>query len=110
MVDQETNPWFETPTAPSSPGLTVERENMLDAARIIEARADELHARFRRLKRTLVVEPPGQDAVSREAAGAWNYRLTMASESPAARVEQYLHTLRNLAESLRDNAPGEVSS
>lgn len=92
------------PAAPDPSRIIVDHQNVLTAARIIQDQVDELRARFAAIRHELYVEPPGADVVSTEAAGAWNHRLTVAEDSYAARVAQYIHSLDGVAHALRHSA------
>ncbi|GAB3433104.1 hypothetical protein [Actinophytocola sediminis] len=84
--------------------FTVNKDNVLAAARIIENQADRMSRTFRRARRELLVRPPGGDDVSTRIAPAWNDRLVDDEDSYAIRIEQYVGGLRKLAVQLGDTA------
>jgi hypothetical protein len=84
--------------------FTVNRDNVLAAARIIEAQADALKERFQNIKRDLQVDPPGNDDVSVRMAAAWNDLLVEDENSYRNRIADYVVGLRRLAIQLGDTA------
>ncbi len=88
----------------SSGTFTVNKDNVLAAARIIETQAAALLDRLQMAKGELYVEPPGSDDVSQRIAPAWNDRLVDDEDSYANRVQQYAVGLRKLAVQLGDSA------
>lgn len=84
--------------------FTVNKDNVLAAARIIENQAENLNRVLRINRRILRVRPPGGDDVSTRIAPAWNDRLIDDSDSYAERIQQYVAGLRKLAVQLGDAA------
>jgi hypothetical protein len=84
--------------------FTVDRDNVLAAARIIESQADALKDRYQNIKRDLQVEPPGNDDVSVRMAAAWNDLLIEDEDSYRNRIAEYIVGLRKLAIQLGDTA------
>ncbi|MGB3442962.1 MAG: hypothetical protein WBA97_29825 [Actinophytocola sp.] len=84
--------------------FTVNRDNVLAAARIIESQADSLKERFNGVRRDLTVNPPGNDDVSVRMAAAWNDLLIEDEDSYRSRIADYLASLRKLAVQLGDTA------
>jgi hypothetical protein len=92
------------PTAPTAATLKVNHGNVLAAAKIIQAQIDALDRVIYDHKRSLFVEAAAGDPVSVDAADAWNYRLVGADDSYAARITEYLDSLRKLITQLRESA------
>lgn len=88
----------------SSGTFTVNKDNVLAAARIIDTQAEVLFKQLRRTKEQLRIEPPGGDDVSTRIAPAWNDRLVDDEDSYAERIGQYVLGLRKLAVQLGDTA------
>jgi hypothetical protein len=88
----------------SSGTFTVNKDNVLAAARIIESQADSLMERFRLIRRDLEVTPPGNDEVSVRMAAAWNDILLEDEDSYRNRIAAYIGGLRKLAVQLADTA------
>lgn len=84
--------------------FTVNKDNVLAAARIIESQADALKDRVVRLRRELEVNPPGNDQVSIRMAAAWNDILLGDEDSYRNRITEYIVGLRRLAVQLGDTA------
>ncbi|MCT2586002.1 hypothetical protein [Actinophytocola gossypii] len=97
QVDQATR-------AVSSGTFTVNQDNVLAAARIIEAQADVLRRLWLNTRDDLRIEPPGNDDVSTRIALAWNDRLVDDDDSYAERISAYVVGLRKLAVQLGDTA------
>ncbi|MFC4858895.1 hypothetical protein [Actinophytocola glycyrrhizae] len=91
-------------TGVSSGTFTVNQDNVLAAARIIEAQADSLKDRFKGIRRDLRVNPPGDDEVSIRMAAAWNDLLINDDNSYRNRIADYIVGLRKLAVQLGDTA------
>ncbi len=88
----------------SSGTFTVNRDNVLAAARIIETQADELQDLWLNSIGRLKVAPPGDDDVSVRMAEAWNDLLVGDEDSYKNRVRDYVVGLRKLAVQLGDTA------
>jgi hypothetical protein len=88
----------------SSGTFTVNQENVLAAARIIDTAADDLFRLLRESKRNVRIDPPGGDEVSTRMSRAWNDRLLDDEDSYAERVGEYVLGLRKLAVQLGDTA------
>jgi hypothetical protein len=88
----------------SSGTFTVNQDNVMAAARIIESQADSLMERFRMIRRDLQVTPPGNDDVSVRMAAAWNDLLLEDDDSYRNRIGDYITGLRKLAVQLGDTA------
>lgn len=84
--------------------FTVNQDNVLAAARIIESQADSLKERFHTIRRDLEVSPPGHDDVSVRMAAAWNDLLIEDEDSYRNRIADYIAGLRRLAVQLGDTA------
>jgi hypothetical protein len=84
--------------------FTVNKDNVLAAARIIDSQADSLMDRFRLIRRDLQVTPPGNDDVSVRMAAAWNDVLLEDEDSYRNRIADYITGLRKLAVQLGDTA------
>jgi hypothetical protein len=92
------------PTTPASATLTVNHDNVMAAAKIIQTQIDTLTDVFREHGHALFVEPAADDPVSSDAARAWNFRLVDADDSYSARIQDYILSLRNLISQLKDSA------
>lgn len=84
--------------------FTVNRGNVLAAARIIDSTADSLWDTTRGVRDDLQVRPPGNDDVSRLMAKAWNAVLFEDEDSYRSRITDYVAGLRRLAVQLGDAA------
>lgn len=92
------------PTLPASATVTVNHDNVLAAAKIIQSQIDALKDVFSQNRNALNIEPAADDLVSLDAARAWNFRLVGADDSYAARIEEYLTSLQRVVSQLRDSA------
>ncbi|GAB3912314.1 hypothetical protein ACFQ1S_11780 [Kibdelosporangium lantanae] len=92
------------PTMPANATLTVNHDNVLAAAKIIQTQIDALHDTVQQNWFSLDVDEVGTDIVSRDAARAWNHRLLGADDSYAVRIDQYLESLRGVVSQLKDSA------
>ncbi|OLF09469.1 hypothetical protein BLA60_20145 [Actinophytocola xinjiangensis] len=88
----------------SSGTFTVNQDNVLAAARIIESQAEHLSRLLRLSKRGIRIEPPGSDDVSTRMSKAWNDRLLDDEDAYARRIGEYVLGLRKLAIQLGDTA------
>lgn len=84
--------------------FTVNRDNVLAAARIITTQADELDEAWVTAAGGLRIVPPGGDEVSVRMTSAWNDLLVGNEDSYKNRVNDYITSLRNLAIQLGDTA------
>lgn len=84
--------------------FTVNRDNVLAAARIIDSQAQELRETLKETIAGLRVEPPGEDEVSVRVARAWNDLLLTNEDSYKNRVTDYITALQSLATQLGDSA------
>jgi hypothetical protein len=84
--------------------FTVNKDNVLAAARIIDSTADSLQDNFRTSRNQLKVEAPGNDLVSQRMADAWNAVLFQDDDSYRKRIADYIVGLRKLAVQLGDAA------
>jgi hypothetical protein len=92
------------PAAPTAMSLQVNHDNVLQVAVIIRTAADEAKSALLGLLRFMVVEPCGGDIVSKEAAKAWNARLSGSPESYVGRLAAYVQNVEELADRLQENA------
>ncbi|TCO64883.1 hypothetical protein [Actinocrispum wychmicini] len=92
------------PTTPAGATLTVNHDNVLAAAKIIQTQIEALKDIVHANRQDLIVDPAAEDLVSRDAARAWNYRLAGADDSYAARISAYVDSLNKLVAQLRDSA------
>ncbi len=90
--------------AVNSGTFTVNQENVLAAARIIDAQADSLREKVRDIEDDLTVVAPGNDEVSLLTAQAWNDLLVQNEDSYRIRIMEYVAGLRRLAVQLGDTA------
>ena len=91
-------------TAITSGTFTVNRDNVLAAARIIESQADALQDLWLDCVHCFRIDPPGTDDVSTRMADAWNDRLIGDDDSYKNRVRDYVFGLKKLAVQLGDTA------
>jgi uncharacterized protein YukE len=84
--------------------FTVNKDNVLAAAKIIQSQAEALDDKLRDARRELRIEPPGGDDVSVRIAPAWNDVLLQKPDSYANRIQQYVDGLRKLAQQCADSA------
>jgi hypothetical protein len=91
-------------SAVNSGTFTVNRDNVLAAAKIVEAEADALQEKVRSIRKDLRVEPPGDDDVSIRMASAWNDILVDNDDSYRNRIMEYIAGLRRLSVQLGDSA------
>ncbi|WP_083753926.1 hypothetical protein [Actinosynnema sp. ALI-1.44] len=93
------------PEAPAGAAtLKVNHDNVLAAAKIIQTQIDALNDTFATHSRSLMIEPTAEDPVSVDAASAWNFRLVLADDSYAARITDYVTSLRNIMSQLQNSA------
>jgi len=92
------------PTMPTNATLTVNHDNVLAAAKIIQTQIDALHDIVRDNWRDVRLDDGPEDLVSRDAARAWNHRLMGADDSYATRIDQYVDSLRAVVSQLKDSA------
>jgi hypothetical protein len=90
----------ETSVPQVTADITVNHENVLLAARIIQHALDGEGQQIRTNLPMLQVIAPGEDQISVQAAQAWNDRLVGGADSYTVRVEQYLQSLQNLVDNL----------
>jgi hypothetical protein len=85
---------------PQAANITVNHDNVLRAAQIIQNALDQEGAHIRASLPMLRVIAPGEDQISVQAAQAWNDHLVGGADSYTVRVEQYLHNLQQLVDNL----------
>ncbi|ONI82318.1 hypothetical protein ALI22I_40095 [Saccharothrix sp. ALI-22-I] len=84
--------------------FNVTKETVLQAGKIIGDQADALARKWERSRRDLKVVLDGSDPVNVGVADAWNSRLVEDEDSYAERIREYITSLDNLAEQLRQTA------
>jgi hypothetical protein len=84
--------------------FTVNQDNVLAAARIIDSQAEALNDLWKDATKGMRVQPPGDDDVSTRIASAWNDLLVTNDDSYKHRVQEYIIGLRKLAVQLGDTA------
>jgi hypothetical protein len=84
--------------------FTVNKDNVLAAAHIIDSTADNLQETFRDNRWSLTVQAPGNDEVSLAMAEAWTDVLLRDDDSYRNRIGDYIVGLRKLAVQLGDAA------
>lgn len=90
---------------PQSPvNITVNKDNVLQAAKIIQGAVDQARAAIYRDFQDLAIMPPGQDPVSVQAAKAWTAKILTDPDSYQVRVNQYLASLDTLVNNLKTSA------
>lgn len=95
---------FLTGMPASSGSFTVNKDNVLAAAKIIDVQALVLQQTLWEKSGDLRVVPPGKDDVSQRIARAWNDRLVDDEDSYQKRVQQYIDSLNGLVRQLTDSA------
>lgn len=91
-------------SVPQTTDISVDHENVLQAARIIQSALDVEGQQIRNTLPLLQVIAPGEDQISIQAAQAWNARLIGDADSYTVRVEQYLQSLQQLVDNLITSA------
>jgi hypothetical protein len=94
----------ELSSVPQTQSITVNKDNVLRAAKIIQDALDNEGQQIRSNLPMLRVIAPGGDQISVQAAAAWNARLTGDADSYSVRVEQYLQSLQTLVDNLVTSA------
>ena len=94
----------ELSSVPQTQNITVSRDNVLQAAKIIQDALDGEGQQIRSDLPLLRVIAPGGDVISEQAAKAWNDRLTGNADSYSVRVEEYLQSLQTLVDNLVTSA------
>ncbi|HEX4704230.1 MAG TPA: hypothetical protein VH352_19030 [Pseudonocardiaceae bacterium] len=94
----------ELSSVPQAQNITVSKDNVLQAAKIIQDALDNEGQQIRANLPMLRVIAPAADVISVEAAKAWNDRLTGNADSYSVRVEQYLQSLQVLVDNLVTSA------
>jgi hypothetical protein len=94
----------ELSSVPQTQNITVNKDNVLRAAKIIQDVLDNEGQQIRSNLPMLRVIAPGADQISVAAAAAWNTRLTGNADSYSVRVEQYLQSLQTLVDNLVTSA------
>ncbi|GLZ37593.1 PE domain-containing protein [Actinokineospora sp. NBRC 105648] len=90
---------------PASGGhFTVNHDNVLAAAKVIQTQLDTLKDRVTGALQDLAVVPPGEDIVSKRVAESWNDRLIRNPGSYQQRVNEYVQSLQNLVDQLVTSA------
>lgn len=84
--------------------FAVSRDTVLQAGNIISTQLEELKSSYKRAMRSLQVDLVQGDPVNQDIAEAWNSRLVNGETSYAGRVDQYMQSLENLKNQLRDVA------
>src|SRR5262245_10051596 len=84
--------------------FTVNPDNVLAAAKIIETLAQNLGDELGDARGQLTIVPPGGDDVSMRIAPAWNEVLVQNDDSYANRIQQYVKGLKNLSQQCQNSA------
>jgi hypothetical protein len=95
---------IELSSVPQTQSITVNKDNVLQAAKIVQDVLDNEGQQIRSNLPMLRVIAPGADQISVAAAAAWNARLTGDADSYSVRVEQYLQSLQTLVDNLVTSA------
>jgi hypothetical protein len=61
-------------------------------------------SRLNRLRDEMVMQPCGEDRISKDAAAVWNDRLVHAPDSHANRLVEYVQAVHDLGQRLEDAA------
>jgi hypothetical protein len=86
---------------PQAQNITVNRDNVLQAAKIIQDLLFNEGKHIVSLFDRLEIIPPGEDPVSIQAARAWTAKLRTNDDSYQNRVEEYLQSLATLVANLK---------
>ncbi|HEX3789215.1 MAG TPA: hypothetical protein VHW44_15235 [Pseudonocardiaceae bacterium] len=89
---------------PQAANITVNKDNVLQAAKIIQNALDDNSQQIQLAFAGLRVVAPGQDPISVQAAAQWNAKLVTDPDSFQNRISQYLGSLQTLADNLRTSA------
>ena len=84
--------------------FTVNKDNVLAAAKIIQTQAQALEDKLDYARRDLRVAPPGEDDISTRVAPAWNDLLVDRPDSYASRIDAYIQALYKLAQQCGESA------
>ncbi|HEY1574937.1 MAG TPA: hypothetical protein VGG05_26655 [Pseudonocardiaceae bacterium] len=91
-------------TVPQTSSITVNHDNVLQAARIIQDALDNEGQQILTNLPLLQVIAPGEDQISIQAAQAWNTKLVGGADSYTIQVQQYLQNLGELVTKLVTSA------
>jgi hypothetical protein len=86
----------------SAQKFEVKKDTVLQSGKVIRDQAEVLLVKLGTAQGKLWVNAEGE--VNQKIAAAWNSRLVTGDESYAGRVRQYIDSLTNLSEQLRDAA------
>jgi hypothetical protein len=89
---------------PQTASITVNKDNVLQAAKIIQDVIDSQSHRITDDFGRLAITAPGGDRVSIDAANQWTEKLLTDDDSFANRVQQYLDGLQKLVDNLSTSA------
>lgn len=92
--------------SPPGHGIQVTPEQLLAAAKIIEAQANTLADRLVAAEGSIRVDAPAHDVVSVHVVEVWNTLVTDGDEALLPRAMAYLDSVRALAARLRAAAGG----
>lgn len=95
---------MEVAAVPAKHGIVVDKDNVLQATKIIAAAVEREQPKVLRRLGELRVEPMAGDPISVEAAQAWNGALLDDPDSYRAKVSEYLDGLGTLVENLVSTA------
>lgn len=91
-------------TAAPGPSFEVNEDNVLAARATILNAADEAMLRLGQLRYDMIMQPCGEDKISKDAAALWNDRLVQAPDSHASRLGDYIKAVQELGLQLEDAA------
>ncbi|GAA4860361.1 hypothetical protein [Saccharopolyspora rosea] len=94
------------PPAPGGPGqsITVNKDNVLQARKVILQAVEHAHDRLEALQYDLAISAPADDRISSTAAAVWNGNLVLNPDSHYNRLRQYVDNVQKLAEQLEEAA------
>ncbi|WP_043661495.1 hypothetical protein [Thermocrispum municipale] len=84
--------------------VRIEPDQILQAAKVVVEQADALSEALLRHGPLMRVGAPSQNAISKAVAEAWNDAVVDGEDSHLARAKEYLYTLRQLQQQLRQAA------
>lgn len=91
---------MEVAAVPTKQGIQVDKDNILQATKIVASAVEREQPKVVRLLAELRVEPMAGDPISVEAAHAWNDALLDDPDSYRAKVSEYLDGLGALVDNL----------
>ena len=94
------------PPAPGGPGqsITVNKDNVLQARKVILQAVEDARERLRMLVQDLAIYPAADDQISVTAARVWNQNLVGGQDSHFKRLMEYVDKVEALGKQLEEAA------